>query len=144
MAYLDLDGFKKVNDEMGHAVGDLLLQEVARRLRESVRMQDTVARLGGDEFVLLLPGIQNVEYARQVGRVVLEVLNKPYDLAGQLLQISASLGLSLYPYTALDADTLLEQADLAMYEAKAAGKNTCRVFSRFVQASSCLSQQPAA
>ena len=128
VVYLDLDGFKAINDQLGHAAGDLLLKEVARRLQACVRKQDTVARLGGDEFVLLLPGIQNADYARQVGQNILNTLNNPYMLDGRPAQVSASLGFSLYPHTAQDSHNLLQQADQAMYWAKESGKNTCRMY----------------
>ncbi len=123
VCYLDLDGFKPVNDLYGHDMGDLLLVEVARRLTDSLRGQDTVARLGGDEFVLLLTGLESVAECEVTAGSVLMALSAPISVGGQELQISASMGITLHPDDGADADRLLRHADQAMYQAKLAGRN---------------------
>ncbi len=128
--FLDLDRFKNVNDTLGHAAGDELLQEVAQRLAGLMRGSDTVARLGGDEFVILLPGIRHEEYAADVATKILETLAKPVMRDGQELICTGSIGIALYPTDGTNSDTLLKHADLAMYQAKEQGRNTFRFFSR--------------
>ncbi|MRR51110.1 MAG: sensor domain-containing diguanylate cyclase [Rhodocyclaceae bacterium] len=123
VGYLDLDGFKAINDELGHDAGDTLLIEVARRLRDAVRSGDTVARLGGDEFVLLLVGISSIEECELAATRVLRTLAAAFQLKGLERQISGSLGLTLFPRDDADPDTLLRHADQAMYLAKQGGKN---------------------
>jgi len=130
---LDLDGFKPVNDRYGHEVGDRLLLEVAQRLRECVRGDDTVARLGGDEFVLLLGGLKNTRELEEALRRVLQRLAAHYSVAEQPVAISASIGVTLYPNDNGDADTLLRHADHAMYLAKEAGKNRFILFNPALQ-----------
>ncbi len=125
---LDLDGFKPVNDTYGHDVGDQLLIEVARRLQESIRSDDTVARLGGDEFVILLGGLGNVKELEETLRRLLHLLASPYPLVDQLITVSASIGVTVFPNDSGDADTLLRHADHAMYLAKEAGKNRFLLF----------------
>jgi diguanylate cyclase (GGDEF)-like protein/PAS domain S-box-containing protein len=128
VCYLDLDGFKPVNDSYGHAAGDRLLIEVAQRLRQCVRGGDTVARLGGDEFVLLLLNLADVhEGDRAIGRV-LSSLSSPFSVAGQSVSISASIGVTLFPRDLSDSDALLRHADQAMYSAKQAGRNQYCLF----------------
>ncbi len=123
IAYLDLDGFKPVNDQYGHDTGDLLLMEVARRLKEATRAGDTVARLGGDEFVLLLPSLTDLEECDRIATRVLSSLSAPARVAGHEVQVSASMGITLFPQDGADADTLLRHADQAMYQAKQDGRN---------------------
>jgi diguanylate cyclase (GGDEF)-like protein len=123
VAYIDLDGFKGVNDRLGHAAGDLLLQDAARRILEGVREHDTVCRMGGDEFVLLLPVLRHEEEAEHIVQRVLQSLRRPYSLAGGAVQVTASAGLALYPVDAHDGEALLRLADAALYQAKAAGRN---------------------
>jgi diguanylate cyclase (GGDEF)-like protein/PAS domain S-box-containing protein len=125
---LDLDGFKPVNDQYGHEIGDLLLIEVARRLQESVRGEDTVARLGGDEFVILLGGLTNVKELEETLRRLLHILASPYALVDQPILVSASIGVTVHPNDSGDTDTLLRHADHAMYLAKEAGKNRFVLF----------------
>jgi len=128
VCYLDLDGFKPVNDEYGHAVGDRLLVEVAQRLKLCVRAGDTVARLGGDEFVLLFSALGDEhECDHAVGRII-SALSSPFDMLGHSITISASVGVTLYPSDPSDADTLLRHADQAMYAAKQAGRNRYHLF----------------
>jgi diguanylate cyclase (GGDEF)-like protein len=122
LVFFDLDKFKPVNDSYGHAVGDLLLQQVATRLRTILRASDTLARLGGDEFVVLLPRVTGTGDARKVAEDILRELNRPFVAEGFTLHISASLGVAVYPDSALDADSLLRRADAAMYEAKLHGR----------------------
>jgi diguanylate cyclase (GGDEF)-like protein len=134
LMFIDLDKFKPVNDNFGHAVGDLLLQEVAMRLRHCVRTSDTVSRLGGDEFVVLLPNIDNRDGVTMVAEKILHALTQPYELVGQRFHISASIGIALYPEDGGDEKTLLKSADRAMYQAKNSGRNNLKYFKRELQA----------
>ena len=120
--FFDLDKFKPVNDTYGHAVGDLLLQQVATRVRGALRASDTLARIGGDEFVVLLPRISAAPDARRVAEEILAALNRPFELEAATLHISGSLGVAVYPDSGLDAEALLHHADQAMYDAKLAGR----------------------
>ncbi|MFI8372792.1 putative bifunctional diguanylate cyclase/phosphodiesterase [Pseudomonas helleri] len=122
LMFIDLDGFKPVNDAFGHHVGDLLLREVALRLREQLRSQDTLARIGGDEFVLLVRLGEPDDAPRVAARQV-SLLSKPFRVGEHDLQISASVGIALFPGNGLTAEELLMNADAAMYHAKGAGKN---------------------
>jgi diguanylate cyclase (GGDEF)-like protein/PAS domain S-box-containing protein len=126
--FLDLDRFKNINDTLGHSVGDALLEQVARRLSMAVRASDTLARIGGDEFVLLLPHISGRDQAARVAEKLLSVLNTQLNVAGHSLQVSTSIGLCVYPEDGEYADVLLRNADTAMYQAKASGRNTYRFF----------------
>jgi diguanylate cyclase (GGDEF)-like protein len=120
--FLDLDGFKAVNDTMGHAAGDRLLQEVATRLRAVTRQVDTVARVGGDEFVLLAEGLHSPGDASVIARKALYNVRQPLDLEGQTFRIGASIGISVYPDDSTDLDVLMRLADEAMYRAKRSGR----------------------
>lgn len=124
--FLDLDNFKGVNDTLGHAAGDRLLKTVAQRLCQCVRKVDTVGRLGGDEFTLVLREIHTDSGAATVARKILRALADPCHVSAQPITITASIGISLYPHDACDAETLIEKADMAMYRAKADGKNRYR------------------
>jgi diguanylate cyclase (GGDEF)-like protein len=121
--YIDLDGFKLVNDSLGHAIGDLLLCGVSTRLRERVRKADTLARLGGDEFVVILGQLKSKEEAALVAGKLLEAIALPFVIEEQKITIGASIGISFFPEAASDAASLLQQADSAMYAAKRNGKN---------------------
>lgn len=123
LLYLDLDDFKPINDSFGHAMGDSLLQAVASRVQECMRDIDTVCRQGGDEFVILLAEIRRPEDATRVAEKLLAVLGRPYCIQGHELLITLSIGISLYPDDADDADTLMHNADTAMYHAKRNGRN---------------------
>lgn len=123
LMYLDLDRFKAVNDNLGHHIGDLLLQEVARRIRACVRESDTVARLGGDEFAVLLPEVADREGIAVVARKIIGVFAEPFLLDGHELHSSTSIGIALYPLDTDDCDRLVKLADSAMYEAKQRGRN---------------------
>jgi len=120
--YLDLDGFKDVNDTLGHDVGDLLLVHFAQRLKAAVRASDTVCRQGGDEFVVLLPGLDGAEAACHVARKILASCDAPFALAGRLLQVGLSGGIALYPQHGDTFDALSRHADSAMYAAKRGGR----------------------
>lgn len=139
LIFVDLDNFKKLNDTRGHDIGDLLLAEVARRLSTCLRDGDTVARLGGDEFVVLLEGlargsVEAAEHARVVAEKILASLNQVYQLEGAPYFSTPSLGLSLFKGQEVTLDEVLKQADLAMYQAKVAGRNTLRFFDPRMQA----------
>jgi diguanylate cyclase (GGDEF)-like protein/PAS domain S-box-containing protein len=133
LLYLDLDGFKLVNDSLGHPAGDELLVHVTMRLKERRRGMDLLARQGGDEFLLLLADLGREEAegtARRVAEGLLRALTKPFMISGAEFHIGASIGISLYPRDAADADELLRHADASMYEAKAAGRNGVTVYTR--------------
>jgi diguanylate cyclase (GGDEF)-like protein/PAS domain S-box-containing protein len=126
LMYIDLDGFKQVNDRMGHHTGDLLLEKVAKRLRLCVRESDTLARLGGDEFTVILNDTHEREDMEMLAKKIIESIGQPFDLDGHAVKIGASIGIARYPDDATTTGTLLIVADKAMYAAKAAGKNTYR------------------
>ncbi|MFH1059653.1 MAG: PAS domain S-box protein [Pseudomonadota bacterium] len=126
--FLDLDNFKTINDSLGHATGDLLLVEAAKRLVRWVRDEDTVARLGGDEFIMLLSAVSEPDAAGQVAERILESLSEPMQVNDQELYITVSVGITLYPYDGLDPQTLISNADLAMYRAKSDGRNNYKLF----------------
>jgi diguanylate cyclase (GGDEF)-like protein len=119
---MDLDHFKEINDTLGHHMGDLLLEEVARRLQRALRDSDTVARLGGDEFGVLLPRVESAQDASGVARNLLAHLREPFVLEGMRLEIDASIGLALHPLHGADNETLQQRADIAMYSAKQSGR----------------------
>jgi diguanylate cyclase (GGDEF)-like protein len=123
VAFLDLDRFKQINDTLGHEAGDQLLKEVAARLQACVREGDTVARLGGDEFVVLMPALGEERQAAEVAQQILESIARPFRLIGQEFRVTASVGISVHPLDGLDEQTLTKNADIAMYQAKADGKN---------------------
>jgi diguanylate cyclase (GGDEF)-like protein/PAS domain S-box-containing protein len=126
--FLDLDRFKYINDSLGHVIGDKLLQSVARRLLTSVRASDTVSRQGGDEFVVLLSEITHPEHAATSARKILLSLNTRHSIGGQDLHIDGSIGISIYPEDGEDAETLIKNADTAMYHAKEQGRNNFQFF----------------
>ena len=128
VAYLDLDGFKPVNDRFGHEAGDQLLVMVAERLTRALRSCDCVARLGGDEFVILLPNLNDVSDGEAALRTIMHSVAAPYVLDTERVTVTASIGYTLYPQDAADADTLLRHADQAMYAAKQAGRNRFHQF----------------
>lgn len=128
LLFVDLDRFKRVNDAMGHGIGDELLRHCAKRLAEAVRPGDKVARLGGDEFLVLLTGIDGREGAQRVADRIAASLNNKFRLPSKVLDISASIGVSLYPHDGVDAHALLHKADIAMYSAKMDGRGQCRFY----------------
>lgn len=121
---LDLDGFKAVNDTFGHPVGDRLLQMVARRLLASVREEDTVARLGGDEFTIALWQVTGTDDASTVAAKLIDAVAKSYTIDGEIITVTTSVGISIYPLNGEDVEALVKVADIALYRAKQAGKNT--------------------
>jgi len=139
LLFIDLDNFKNLNDNRGHQIGDMLLQQVAHRLLSCMREGDTTARLGGDEFVVMLEDMSTqmeeaAEHARTVGEKILLTLNQPYQLAGFTHHSTPSIGITLFSRHHDTVDDLLKRADMAMYEAKAAGRNTLRFFDPRMQA----------
>lgn len=127
---LDLDEFKKVNDTWGHNIGDKVLQSVAYRLIHMFRKSDTIARFGGDEFVLLLPEISQAEVAKNVAERILHSFHKPFEFDGLKISITASIGIAFFPDDGEDADTVIRNADIAMYQAKDEGRNRYHQYSR--------------
>lgn len=138
--FVDLDGFKQVNDTLGHNAGDLILVEAAHRLRSALRPSDllsrqaettsdaNLARLGGDEFTALIPNIRSAEDAAVVARRVVELMREPFEIEGGSLQLSSSVGIAIYPEDGADVESLLERADSAMYRAKHGGRDSCRLY----------------
>lgn len=122
--FLDLDGFKLINDSLGHDAGDLLLQTVAVRLESCVEEGDVVARMGGDEFTILLPRILNTSEPVDMSKKVLKSIEQPIHLMGQKIRITASIGIAIYPDDGIDAGNLMKKVDMAMYRAKERGKNS--------------------
>jgi diguanylate cyclase len=127
LLFIDLDKFKPVNDTYGHAYGDLLLKEVAKRLQGCMRESDTAARLGGDEFVALLVDVEDEHAALRVAEKILHQLSVPYEFSGHVFEISASIGGAMYPEHATDAKALMKAADLAMYDAKHSGRSNVKL-----------------
>jgi diguanylate cyclase (GGDEF)-like protein/PAS domain S-box-containing protein len=123
LLFIDLDGFKHVNDTLGHEVGDRLLVTIAGRLNNCLRLSDTVARLGGDEFTIILRAIPKVDVAAKVAQKILVTITEPMVFDGHVTRVSASIGISIYPLNSYDTETLIKQADAAMYRAKHLGKN---------------------
>ncbi|HET7435744.1 MAG TPA: EAL domain-containing protein [Thermoanaerobaculia bacterium] len=132
--YIDLDRFKVVNDTLGHAAGDKLLQVVGRRLRDALRVDDTIARLGGDEFAVITPDVERAEDAGGIGRKLLQVVRTPIVVDGHELHVTASIGISMFPTDGEDVGTLLKHADAALYRSKDAGRNTVRLFATSMNA----------
>ena len=125
---LDLDGFKPVNDRLGHWIGDLLLAQVAKRMLSRVRESDTLARMGGDEFTWLVANLSSKEQAARLAEEMLQTLSEPFEIEGNLIAITASVGIGLFPDGASDAAGLMQQADIAMYAVKRDGKNGVRYY----------------
>jgi diguanylate cyclase (GGDEF)-like protein len=129
LIFLDLDKFKPINDNHGHSVGDLLLQQVARRLHDSIRASDTVGRLGGDEFVLLMGELTGPEAALAMAEKIRQEVRRPYAINGHQLVISCSLGVAIYPDDGTDELALTKRADEAMYRAKDSGRDSVQLAS---------------
>lgn len=123
LLFIDLDFFKSVNDTMGHGAGDLLLINVAQRISAVVRESDTVARISGDEFTAILPQLESAHNAKRVAIAIVETLSQPFDLNGEMVTISASVGISIYPQDAKNSKELMQNADKAMYKVKHQGRN---------------------
>ncbi|WP_323012486.1 putative bifunctional diguanylate cyclase/phosphodiesterase [Castellaniella sp.] len=133
LLFLDLDRFKEINDTLGHAMGDDLLKEAARRISACVRQSDTVARLGGDEFTVLLDDIHENRDIQRLTDAILKALSQPFNLGVETVFISTSIGVTFFPDDATDAETLLNNADQAMYSAKADGRNRSHYFTSSMQ-----------
>jgi diguanylate cyclase (GGDEF)-like protein len=127
--FMDLDNFKAINDSLGHAVGDGLLQSIARRMLTCVRASDTVSRLGGDEFVVLLSEVATVQHVALVAGKLVRKMGEPHLVGKHLVHVTLSIGISIYPDDGEDGESILMHADAAMYVAKRSGRNTYRHFS---------------
>ena len=138
--YLDLDNFKDINDAFGHPVGDQLLQSAAKRLEQCIRHSDTVSRQGGDEFVVLLSEVESVEDAACVSRKLITAMTEPHLIGEHRLKVTLSIGISLFPDDAGDAETLLTNADTAMYQAKRIGGNNYKRFTPELKATAATHQ----
>jgi diguanylate cyclase (GGDEF)-like protein/PAS domain S-box-containing protein len=131
VCYIDLDGFKPINDQFGHLVGDKVLIEIAHRMQVAVRVNDTVGRLGGDEFVLLLTNLEHIDEYQLILQRFIFAINQPIVLTESCqVAVGASIGVALYPLDSSDPDILLRHADQAMYHAKQSGRNRVCLFSR--------------
>ena len=135
LLFIDLDNFKMVNDSLGHEAGDMLLRGVAERLRQHVRAEDVIARLGGDEFVIVLTQLSQDDLPARAARRLIEALTPPFVLHGQEINVSPSIGISVFPTDGRDSATLLKNADTAMYRVKEAGRNSYRFFTAAMNAS---------
>jgi diguanylate cyclase (GGDEF)-like protein/PAS domain S-box-containing protein len=127
--FIDLDGFKEVNDTMGHKIGDAVLFQIAKNIRRTVREEDSVARLGGDEFTVIMEDIKNKKDIALLAEKIVTKLSEEIEVENETISLSCSLGISIYPNDSTDADTLLSNADTAMYDAKAKGKNNFQFYS---------------
>ena len=143
LLFIDLDHFKEVNDRLGHAVGDMLLADAARRVGGCVRSSDTLARLGGDEFTVILAGLDHVGSVERIAQSMISVLGMPFDLGQERAYISASIGIALYPPDATDISQLLAHADQAMYASKHAGRNRFSYFTPDLQEAALARQTMA-
>lgn len=137
LLFLDLDRFKVINDTLGHSVGDELLKAVAQRLQRCVREGDTVGRLGGDEFVVVLPEIAEADDATLVARKIIEAVGHPYALGSQQVSTSMSIGIAIFPDDGTDVATLMQHADVAMYHAKAQGRNNYQFYTEAMNIHAC-------
>ncbi len=130
LLYIDLDKFKPINDSLGHEAGDYVLQQVARRMIDTLRKADTVARLGGDEFGVILHDMGSRELASRIAKKLLAAIASPLSYHSHPLQVGASMGITLFPDDSTDLEQLTAYADSAMYQAKQSGRNTYCVFER--------------
>ena len=128
LLFLDLDRFKTINDSLGHSIGDVLLQEVAERLKRCTREQDTVARLGGDEFLIVLTNVKDMQTVAVTAERFMDAMTDEFVIQGQPLRVSCSVGISIFPEQGADSETLIKNADAAMYSAKEGGRNNFRLF----------------
>lgn len=134
--FLDLDRFKRVNDSLGHNIGDYLLREVAHRIRNCIREDDTVARVAGDEFIILLPEIAQPDDAAKTARRIIDSIKRPINIDGKELLVTSSIGISIYPEDGATAETLIKNADAAMYRAKDLGRNSYQLYTPAINARS--------
>ena len=123
MLFVDIDGFKPVNDRYGHAVGDMLLQRIGKRMKQCIRESDTIARIGGDEFVAILPVLNEAEDAISIADKLRQSIEEPFAVENCILRVSASIGVAIYPDNGLNEEALQVNADHAMYQAKSRGGN---------------------
>ncbi|MET0083226.1 MAG: diguanylate cyclase [Sedimenticola sp.] len=130
LLFMDLDGFKEVNDRHGHESGDLVLQETAKRLQNCLREEDTVGRMGGDEFTVILNNLADREDAASVAEKLIQAIDEPYEIADEIQQIGISIGIAIYPEDTDVMDTLMQYADDAMYRVKRSGKNSFKYYSK--------------
>jgi len=121
--FLDLDGFKQINDQYGHEFGDLVLKATADRIKLEIRETDTVARIGGDEFVVILSSLPEIAIVKRIGRSLIQEISEPISLGGLEIKVSVSIGIALYPENGETAEDLIRSADQAMYRVKRLGKN---------------------
>jgi len=128
LLFIDIDHFKTINDSLGHQVGDLLLRDISKRMREIVRESDFIARLGGDEFAIILQEIDNTHSAGKIAHKLIKSLHQPYVINKNNIQVSASIGIACFPNAGKDMSTLVKNADIAMYRAKSAGRNNYQYF----------------
>ncbi|MBT7137269.1 MAG: diguanylate cyclase [Rhodospirillaceae bacterium] len=135
LMFLDLDHFKEINDSMGHLAGDLLLRKASKRIVSCLRDTDTAARIGGDEFAIILADAYEKETAETIAGKLLKALSKPFELDSQQASISASIGITVYPHDGEEAESLLRNADHAMYAAKKSGRNAFKIFTRDIEES---------
>ncbi|SHJ94011.1 sensor domain-containing protein [Tepidibacter formicigenes] len=127
--FIDLDDFKKINDNLGHSIGDKLLKKIANQLKKQVGKNNIIARIGGDEFLILLPQIKNTQDSIKTAQKIIDIFKEPYFIDNHELHISCSIGISLYPTHGISSDTLIKNADMAMYKAKNSGKNKFELYS---------------
>jgi diguanylate cyclase (GGDEF)-like protein len=138
---LDLDNFKAINDVLGHHIGDLLLKAVAERLKRCIRAGDTIARTGGDEFTVVLCDLAHAQDAAIIAQKFLDALYQPFQLEGHEVNVTTSIGISLYPLDADGMETLVKNADIAMYLSKKQGKNTFRFYQSDIHTQRNITQQ---
>lgn len=131
--FLDLDGFKKINDNLGHGVGDKILIALSKRLKNSVRDYDMVCRFGGDEFIILFPKVHKEENISTIAEKILKVFKNPFSIEGHELSVTSSIGVSLAPYDGKSLEELIKRADIAMYKCKGNGKNSYNMFSSKIE-----------
>lgn len=141
LMFIDLDHFKEVNDTLGHEAGDLLLQDAARRVAKCVRDADTLARLGGDEFTVIMPGLPDTERLENIASNIINALATPFQIAQSTVYVSASIGITIFPFDAKDIGSLLKNADQAMYVAKSKGRNQFSYFTASMQEAASMRLQ---
>ncbi len=134
LMFLDLDRFKEINDTLGHDIGDRLLREAGQRLLGCVRASDTVARLGGDEFTILLHNLEDASHVSRIAQTIIERIAQPFHIGNEVVYVTTSVGITLYPHDATDIETLVKNADQAMYAAKSSGRNCSHYFTPSMQA----------
>ncbi|MGC8928665.1 MAG: diguanylate cyclase domain-containing protein, partial [Myxococcota bacterium] len=127
---MDLDKFKNINDTLGHNAGDIVLKEVSGRTKSVIRKIDTVARIGGDEFIIILSDIKSIQDIEDIANRIIEEISRPYSIDREIVEISPSLGISIFPEDGNETDTLIRKADMAMYKSKTKGGKSLSYYSR--------------